>query len=318
MNSALAEILAAPGPLILDGGLATELENLGADLNHSLWSARLLDTAPQLITRVHQRYYQAGARVATTATYQATIAGFVQQGYTPAEAEKLLHTAVELAEKARSDQPNAGQLLIAASLGPYGAYLADGSEYRGNYPLDRGQLRQFHEPRWRLLGETRADCFACETIPSLDEAMALTELAADYPQDYWISFSCCDDCHICDGSDIESAVKQVMSAANPPIAIGVNCTAPRYILPLVKRIRRCLLALESTSVKLLVYPNSGEQYDATDKCWQGQADVDQFVAAAGQWVAAGVDWIGGCCRTTPDHIQALATHFDGLPPGAEL
>jgi homocysteine S-methyltransferase len=305
MNDTLANILAEDGPLILDGGLATELESLGADLKDKLWSARLLDTAPELITTAHKNYYQAGARIAITATYQATVAGFMQQGYSPGHSERLLHYAIELAEEARSSQANANQLLVAASIGPYGAFLADGSEYGGGYKLSTEQLRQFHEPRWRLLRDTTADCFACETIPCIEEALALTELATRYPHPYWLSFSCRDEFHLADGTDIEEAVKQLLRAANPPIALGVNCTAPRYILPLLERIQQN----ELKGVKLLVYPNSGEHYDATGKCWHGQADVEQFAEAAAQWVNAGANWIGGCCRTTPEHIRALATHF---------
>lgn len=305
MNDALAGVLAEHGPLILDGGLATELENLGADLRDSLWSARLLDSAPELISAVHRGYYEAGARVATTATYQATITGFMQQAYSRDHAEKLLLYAIELADEARKAQANADQLLVAASIGPYGAFLADGSEYRGRYSLDRAQLRQFHEPRWQLLRDTAADCFACETIPCVEEALALTELAAMYPQPYWLSFSCRDERHLADGTDIECAVEQLLCAPDPPIAVGVNCTAPRYILPLIERIQR----QELKGIKLLVYPNSGERYDATDSCWYGEADVQHFAEAAAQWVDAGADWIGGCCRTTPDHIQALANRF---------
>lgn len=305
---ALAKLLSDPEPQLLDGGLATELENLGADLNHPLWSARILASAPDLIARVHEAYYQAGARFATTATYQASIAGFLQQGYSQNQAQLLLLSAVELADKVRNAQPNAEKLLVAASIGPFGAYLADGSEYRGDYGLDRRQLYQFHEPRWCLLRDTAADCFACETIPSLEEAQALAELASHYPQPYWLSFSCCDEQHLADGTKIDYAVQQLLSASHPPVAVGVNCTAPRFILPLLEHLQKCELG----ATRLLVYPNSGEHYDASNKCWHGQADVQRFTTAAEQWLAAGANWIGGCCRTTPAHIQALASSFKDM------
>ncbi len=158
--------------------------------------------------------------------------------------------------------------------------------------------------------DSDADCFACETIPCVEEALALTELARHYPKPYWISFSCRSASALSDGSDIESAVQQVLASEFPPIAIGVNCSAPRYIAPLIKRIHKQLQASRASKVKLLVYPNSGEQYDATEKCWHGQADIERFVDAAVGWVAAGADWVGGCCRTTPSHIRSLAAELE--------
>ncbi|MBZ5488085.1 homocysteine S-methyltransferase [Halomonas aquamarina] len=294
--------------MVIDGALATELETLGCDLNDSLWSARLLAEAPEKIRQVHQAYFEAGADCAITASYQATIAGFMQAGMTASQARELIRLSVTLAIEAReavwqgqSDRPKP---LVAASVGPYGAYLADGSEYRGGYDLDRAGLVDFHRERFELLLESGADLLAVETLPSLDEALAITDLLAEHPgAQAWITFSAKDGEHISDGTPIEACAKAL---ANCPgvAAIGVNCTALAHIESLIAAIKR------ACDLPVLVYPNSGEQYDPVSKTWHPAAcdhgGPSGLVQGAEQWLAAGASGIGGCCRTTPADIQALA------------
>ncbi|WP_327086033.1 homocysteine S-methyltransferase [Nonomuraea sp. NBC_01738] len=282
--------------LVLDGGLSTHLEALGADLRDELWSARLLLEDPGLIRRVHADYFAAGADVATTASYQASIPGFVRRGMDEAEAARLITLSVELAAQARDE---AGHGLVAASVGPYGAYLANGAEYTGDYDLDEDGLLAWHRPRWEILAAAGPDLLAVETIPSCPEARALARLLEETPGvKAWISFSCRDDEHLNDGTPITEAA--ALFAGNPQVvAVGVNCTAPRFIPGLIARL---------TELPVVVYPNSGETWDADTRGWTGLTDPIEYGQAAKEWQGIGASLIGGCCRTTPAHIRQVRAH----------
>lgn len=297
--------------MLIDGALATELETLGCDLNDALWSARLLAEAPEKIRQVHQAYFEAGADCAITASYQATVPGFMQAGMTAQEARTLIQRSVTLAQEARDavwqgDQVDRPRPLIAASVGPYGAYLADGSEYRGHYDLDRAGLVAFHRERLALLLDAGADLLAVETLPSLEEALAITDLLATHPEaQAWITFSARDGACISDGTPIAECAA-VLSECPGVAAVGVNCTALTHIESLIQSIRR------ACDLPILVYPNSGETYDPVTKTWHAAACAPHLdgpsglVQGAPQWLAAGAAGIGGCCRTGPDDIRALA------------
>jgi homocysteine S-methyltransferase len=300
LTEALAPFLQARGTVVLDGGLATELEKAGYDLDHPLWSARLLSERPEAIAAVHRAYLEAGADCITTASYQGTIEGFVRKGASPAEARRLLRGSVEIALHARggfsSRQPRP---LVAASVGPYGAFLADGSEYTGAYDLDLDGLLDFHRERMRLLLDPGPDLLACETVPSALEARALALLLADLPEARaWVSFSCRDGSLLRDGTSFVDAVRRV-AAVPQVVAVGVNCTAPRFVEPLLRA------AATVTDKPLVAYPNSGETYDARTKAWVGTSDPLDWGERARAWRAAGARLIGGCCRTGPDHIRAV-------------
>ncbi len=310
--------LAALGAVVLDGGLATQLEAQGHDLSDRLWSARLLETAPEAIVEAHLAYFRAGARVATTASYQATFEGFARRGLDHDQAVELLDRSVTLAVNARDrfhaelaarGAPDPGPLLVAASIGPYGAMLADGSEYRGRYGLTVGELMAFHRERLRVLAATDADLLAIETIPELDEAVAVTRLLEELPgTPAWISFSCADGAHLRSGEPFEAAVAAV--AGSPAVvAVGVNCTAPEHVASLVR------LARGVTAKPIVAYPNSGEGWDAVGRRWTGPSSSRVDGAAAARWHAAGASLIGGCCRVTPDQIAILAESLESVPPG---
>ncbi len=303
----LAPFLAGDGVIVLDGALATELERRGADLNDRLWSARLLLTGPDLIRQVHYDYFVAGADVATTASYQATFPGFAAVGLDAEAVAALLRRSVQLAAEARAafwDDParRIGRLrpLVAASIGPYGAYLADGSEYRGDYGLSVDELVAFHRPRMAVLAESGADLLACETIPALVEAEALVRLLPEFPHmSAWLSFSCEDETRLWHGEPLADAVA-LANTSPQVVAVGVNCTAPRLIEPLLRSV--CATAQKP----LLVYPNSGEGWDAVNRCWLPGTGIGEFGEPALRWRAAGARLIGGCCRTTPDDIRTIA------------
>ncbi|GAA5074397.1 homocysteine S-methyltransferase [Thermocatellispora tengchongensis] len=287
----------AKNVLILDGGLATHLETLGADLRDELWSAKVLVEDPDMIRRVHLDYFAAGADVATTSSYQASLPALTRRGLTLAEAERLLLLSVELAAQARDE---AGGGLVAASVGPYGAYLADGSEYTGDYDLDEDALADWHRPRWQILAGAGADLLACETIPSYPEARALARLLAETPEvKAWISFSCRDGRHINDGTPLADCA--ALFAGYPQVvAVGINCTPPRHIPSLIAEI---------PDLPVVVYPNSGETWDSARQRWTGASDPVDFGLSAKRWQAAGAGLIGGCCRTTPAHISQIRAHL---------
>ena len=292
--------------VILDGALATELERRGADLNDPLWSAKLLIEQPALIYQVHLDYFKAGADVATTASYQATFEGFAKRGFDATTAAQLMCNAVRLAVEARdtfwadpAHRVGRIQPLVAASVGPYGAMLADGSEYRGHYGLSEEALMDFHRPRLAVLVASGADLLACETIPCLAEARALARLLPEFPgAAAWISFSCRDGLHTSQGELLGDCVAE-LEGFDQVVAVGVNCTAPEFIASLVDQMHA------RTTKPLLVYPNSGEHYDAAHKQWHGNPSASHFADQARGWHARGARLIGGCCRTSPDDIAAV-------------
>ncbi len=292
--------------LILDGGLATELERRGGELRHPLWSAQVLLDNPPLIAQVHRDYLQAGADCIITASYQATIEGFLRCGLTAEAARHTLQHAVRLAVQVRdafwqdaTHRIGRPRPLVAASVGPYGAFLADGSEYRGDYPLSEAELMDFHRPRLAALLSAGPDLLACETLPSLTEARALARLLAEFPKARaWISFSARDEARISHGERLADCAAELDGIAQI-VAIGVNCTAPRYIPALIAAART------ATSKPIVVYPNSGETWDATRRRWCGPSTVDAFAREARGWYEAGARLIGGCCRTSPAHIAQM-------------
>jgi homocysteine S-methyltransferase len=313
MNNPVQPFLDSRGVLVLDGGLASELERAGCDLDDPLWSAKVLLEFPEAISDVHSSYLEAGADCIISASYQATIEGFRARGLSVAAAEDAIRKSVQLAIDARdafwADEGETGDRLrplVAASVGPYGAYLADGSEFTGVYGLDEQSLLDFHERRWRILASTGADLLACETIPSLREARALARLLTETPDRWaWFSFSCRDGENISDGTPIVECVRAL--AAVPRVAaVGVNCTAPIFIPSLVEKIR------DVTGVPVVAYPNSGEGWDAANKCWTGTADPTHFAAAGVLWRDAGARLIGGCCRTGPEDIRQLREALDPI------
>jgi homocysteine S-methyltransferase len=295
--------------MLIDGGLSNALEAQGCSLHHRLWSARYLDRDPEAIISAHLSYLEAGAECITTASYQASVAGFIGEGYDQQTAESLILKAVSLAEQAIerfiSGREGAVRPLIAASIGPYGAYLADGSEYRGKYGTTTAELEDFHRTRLALLDNSPAHILACETIPDFREATVLARLLEKAHTPAWLSFSCRDDGRLNDGTPVEKVIAQM--ADHPTIfAVGVNCTAPKHVSGLIKKIR-----LHADRKKIIVYPNSGQAYNAATKTWLGTADPTSLVIMAEEWLNLGADIIGGCCRIGPEHIRGLKRVIKG-------
>ncbi|MFS2221941.1 homocysteine S-methyltransferase [Pantoea sp. B65] len=304
LNNPVADILRHSATLVLDGAMATELEARGCNLADSLWSAKVLMENPELIYQVHYDYFNAGAQCAITASYQATPQGFAARGIDAAGAQALIARSVELAVRARADylaqHPQAGKLLVAGSVGPYGAYLADGSEYRGDYRLASAEMMAFHRPRIAALVAAGVDLLACETLPSFAEIQALVTLLAEFPATpAWFSFTLRDSKHLSDGTPL-SQVTELLERTPQVVALGINCIA-------LEQVTAALQTLAALSAKpLVVYPNSGEHYDATSKTWSQDADGCSLSDKLPEWQAAGAKLIGGCCRTTPRDIAAIA------------
>jgi len=276
--------------LISDGGLATELEARGHDLSDPLWSAKLLADAPREIVAVHAAYFRAGATIATTASYQASFEGFAAHGIDRHEATGLLRRSVELATAAR-DEAGAGDLRVAASVGPYGAALADGSEYRGRYGLSVAALMRWHRPRLEILADAGADVLALETLPDVDEAEALVDLVRSVGVPAWLSYTI-DGTRTRAGQPLADAFAVATGVAEI-VAIGVNCCAPDHVLPAIRM-------ATNIGKPVIVYPNSGERWDDQRRAWTGPSRFSGELAR--QWVAAGARIVGGCCRVRPADI----------------
>ena len=317
-DSPLQTALTEYGALVLDGAMATELERHGADLSGALWSARLLLERPEIVARVHTDYFAAGADVAVTAGYQASVPGFVAAGVDPDQAQGLVASSVELARRARDDfwraavgdDPEVLQRrprpVVATSVGPYGAVLADGSEYRGDYAIGHRDLVRFHRERLAILVDAGVEVLACETIPSLAEATALLEALADWPDvTAWVSFSARNGSEVSDGTPITQCA-DLLGRQPQVVAVGVNCTPLQHVGALVR------LLTDATDLPVVVYPNSGEVYDASRKGWQGSRSSGDYGRHAEQWYADGARLVGGCCRTGPEEVAAVR---NALPKG---
>ncbi|MFC9591140.1 homocysteine S-methyltransferase [Streptomyces sp. NPDC056944] len=289
----LAEALGA-GVLVLDGGLSNQLEAQGCDLSDALWSARLLADGPEQIEAAHTAYVRAGARVLITSSYQATFEGFARRGAGRAEAARLLARSVELARTAGDAVGE--EVWVAASVGPYGAMLADGSEYRGRYGLTVGALERFHRPRIEALAEAEPDVLALETVPDAEEAEALLRAVEGCGVPVWLSYTV-EGGRTRAGQDLAEAFA-VAAGNEQVVAVGVNCCDPADAGDAVE------LAVAVTGKPAVVYPNSGERWDARARGWSGDMAFDPARALA--WAGAGARLVGGCCRVGPETIGALA------------
>jgi len=285
----LSAVLEA-GPVVLDGGLATLLEARGHDLSSDLWSARLLRDDPDAIVAAHREFFAAGAQVATSASYQASFEGFARLGIDREQAAELMRLAVALAGRARDESAPGGW--VAASVGPYGAYLADGSEYRGDYDLDVAGLRAFHRPRLDVLATAGADVLAVETVPCLAEVEALCAELDGTGVTAWLSLSAEGD-RTRAGEPLAEAWAMAADV-DEVVAVGVNCCVPGDVTT----------ALAEAAGPLVAYPNSGQGWDAVRRAWTGESAFDP--GAVEGWLDAGARLVGGCCRVGPDDIADLA------------
>jgi homocysteine S-methyltransferase len=291
------------GVRVLDGGFASELEHLGANIDGPLWSAHVLEDAPEKVVAVHRAYIDAGADCILTASYQVSRMGYAEVGLPPERADAALLKSVELARKAVVEFPGRC-VVVAASLGPYGAMLHNGAEYHGDYSCSFDELTAFHRERIAVLagaeGRQKPDLLAFETLPSLAEARAIGEALREWPElPAWFTFTCLDERRVAHGEPLRECA--ALAARLPQtVAVGVNCTHPSLIESLVKELGM------ATEKPIVVYPNSGEGWDAQLRCWTGSNDPAGYGEMAAKWFAAGAQIVGGCCRTRPAHIREVA------------
>ena len=308
MKASLDEILTRNKIMVIDGSMSTALENLGAEHKNDLWTAQTLVDNPDLIKKVHINYFRAGADCGITCSYQATIPGLTKHGFTELEAEEIITRSVKIFQEAREQWWNnegkaAGRVypLCLGSVGPYGAYLADGSEYTGNYKIDDKNLRKFHRRRIELLNEAGSDLLLFETQPSLKEVLIEASIAEELGANYWISFSCADGKKINDGTKILDCARELSDKNLYPHLkmLGVNCTKPEYIVSLIRELKQV------TDLPIGVYPNSGEIYDPNTKTWTHSENAKDFGAYALSYMEAGASAVGGCCTTVEKHIEQV-------------
>ena len=279
------------------------MEDLGYDLNDNLWTAKLLNDHPEALIKAHLEYIKAGATCITTASYQASITGLMEAGYSKDKAQGLIKKSVILVQKAIQTALDLKIIdtrpLIAGSIGPYGAYLADGSEYHGNYAVTDSELIDFHVKRIEILDQSGVDLLACETIPSFQEAKILSKLLEKTNNPAWISFTCNDESYIRDGSEIKKCIS-IFKNHPKVFAVGVNCTHPSYISDIIHTLK-----YTNTNKKIIIYPNSGELYEPKTKTWIQCSETSHFTDLAQEWLDLGADIIGGCCRIGPNNIKYL-------------
>jgi len=303
------EALASNRPLVLDGGLATELEAHGHDISSPLWSAQLLHSNPEAIIAAHLAFLEAGADIIISASYQASREGFMSLGLSAFAADQLIVSSVALAIEARkrylaTRKKKTFAPLVAASVGPYGATLHDGSEYHGDYGISEAALEEFHTRRLQLLDDSGADVLACETIPDHQEAQVLNRLLRLLQTPAWVSFSCRDTRHINDGTPLRD-MAALFAGNHHVLALGVNCTDPQLLTPLIGELRA-----GAPDKAVVVYPNSGEQWRADDQGWHGAPAAMDHGDAACAWRDAGARIIGGCCRVMPAQIAVMREALD--------
>lgn len=288
-----------PRPLLLDGGLATWLESQGVPLHETLWSAGLLHTAPDHVRAAHAAYRAAGAEVLISASYQASREGLRALDLDAGAADRLIAGSVTLARQGGEDADRPAAL-VAASVGPWGATRHDGSEYSGAISIDDAALAAFHAERLAVLDRAGADVLACETLPNHREVMVLAGLLEEVRTPAWVSFCCRDERTLSDGTPVTEVAARFRDHPRV-VALGINCTAPRHVTGLIRRLRDA-----APDLPVLVYPNSGEQYDAERQRWSGLVDPADLAEEAKRWLDAGARGIGGCCRMGPAHIRAMA------------
>jgi homocysteine S-methyltransferase len=277
----------------LDGGLSTALENNGNKLTTSLWTGELIRTNPAEISKAHLDFINAGAQIIITSAYQLSYTGCSARGWSEDETDQALITSTQLAKNAVTQSGK--DVKVAASVGPYGASLADGSEYKGNYGVSKQVVRDFHAKRLEILISTSPDYLALETMPDTFEVEVLLDLLIDCPIPFWISYSCKEGNQTNAGQDFQSAVDVAQGA----IAVGINCTKPELITD--------LLSSAKSNKPYIVYPNSGRVWDAKSKVWCGGAVVGFSNELVSQWVNAGAEIVGGCCGIGAVEIERLTT-----------
>ena len=293
------QFLGLTGPLLIDGGMATSLEAKGVPMHPTLWSGGAVIDAPDKVTEVHAEFLQAGADIAIAASYQLSPQALGALGYDAGQIRDLLVRAVQCALAAGHGRRRS---VIAGGMGPYGAFLCDGSEYRGQYGVNRDVLAEFHRERFEILSATQCDAIVFETVPCLEELQAIAELCAEAVKPIWISVCCLNARELASGESLADAVR-LIDAIPSVMATGVNCVNPRHVASHLKIFKG------ETSKPLFVYPNLGQSWDAVERRWRGRIDEASFLSLVDEWISGGADAIGGCCGVGSNLIRAIGARL---------
>lgn len=291
--------------IVIDGAMSLGLEERQVNLNNKLWTASAIGYYPEKIKDVHQAYFDVGANIAIVSTYQASVQGYLDQGYNVDQAKALIKRAVQLADEARQVSDSIQPKFLAGAVGPYGAYLADGSEYRGDYKLSDKAYREFHHDRLAVLIAEDCDLLAIETMPNYQEIKAILELLKELPEiPIWVTCTLKDAKTLSDGTPFKQV--QALLEANPQvIAYGANCIAPELVTPFLKQVQ------PTAQKDLVIYPNSGASYSPEVKEWDAAPHSQQtFQTYTKQWHKQGAKWIGGCCCTSEPEVRAIVSSLN--------
>ncbi|MEJ6348901.1 homocysteine S-methyltransferase [Holzapfeliella sp. He02] len=291
--------------IVIDGAMSLGLEERQVNLNNKLWTASAIDYYPEKIKDVHQAYFDAGANIAIVSTYQASVQGYLDQGYSVDQAKTLIKRAVQLADEARQASDSTQPKFLAGAVGPYGAYLADGSEYRGDYALSDEAYREFHRDRLDVLIAEGCDLLAIETMPNYQEIKVILELLKELPEiSVWVTCTLKDAKTLSDGTPFEQ-VQALLEENNQVIAYGANCIAPELVTSFLKQVQ------PTAQKDLVIYPNSGASYSPEVKEWDKAPHSQQtFNTYTKQWHEQGAKWIGGCCCTSEPEVRAIVSSLN--------
>lgn len=280
--------------LILDGGLSTALEESGYDVSGPMWTGELLLSNPDAITAAHRSFVEAGADILITGSYQISFEGGRSVGWSDDDVERALRNSTAAARLAANEDT-----IVAASIGPFGAHLNDGSEFRGNYGASARAIREFHDRRLDIVLDTEPDMLAIETMPDLDEVRIIMELVeSKSPEiDFWVSFTVREAGTLSGGATFADACA-VVERESSAIAIGINCSP-------LSVITQTLVSVD-TDLPFVVYPNAGQSWDSESMSWAGKPEFATSVNVE-EWVSAGARIVGGCCGYGPGHIPLPAS-----------
>lgn len=318
--------------LVLDGALGTQLESIIPNdseiqpKNDPLWSTKVLMTQPKLIERIHYQYLQSGSDIIMTSTYQASCAGLIK--YANSYTDEVAHVwerSVDMANNAirrhklenntkpiRNRDP-----IICGSVGPYGAFLANGAEYTGEYGMiSNEELEKHHFKLLQfLILHPDVKLIAIETIPNFREFKVLVNLLTKLlslhgpNQKFYLSINVRNESEMCDGTPVEKVMNylnfkmKTMGILQRNIfAIGYNCVDYHLVTSLIDN----LTMFNEFHIPMIVYPNLGYVYSTKHEEYIAYQDTNELELMILDWLKRGVKIIGGCCGSGPQEIEKIS------------
>lgn len=327
--------------ILIDGGLGTELEQRKVNINSLLWSSVALVEAADDVTKLHYDYYHSGANVGITCSYQCSedsLKASDKEKYSSKESRlQVYKESVEVCKRAkimRMADAKAIELLvspeIAGSIGPFGSFLNDGSEFTGGYERSEDEYQAFHEEKldFFMNGTEEVDYLQLETMPNFEEIKALLmlikrknserkETQGKSEKRFILSLSIRNEEQLADGTPLKAVVKYLHDVGylskdpktTPLMAVGANCLKLKYSVKFVENLTNYMNELQIYGFPISIYPNSGEIYDGIKKNWIFDQSNEKYYTTnvngekvcdwkilLDAWIASGAKIIGGCCR----------------------